>query len=99
MVFAAIVAMQMANAFECRSTPASLFSIGPPSNRLLVGAVAIEALAIVAFVYAPAVRHLLDQRPLTAGQWAPVLVTPWLLIAAEEIRKAVVRARSGRRRA
>jgi magnesium-transporting ATPase (P-type) len=99
MVFAAIVAMQMANAFECRSTPASLFSIGPLSNRLLVGAVAIEALALVAFVYAPAVRHLLEQRPLTAGQWAPILVTPWLLIAAEEIRKAVVRARSGRRRA
>ena len=32
MVFAAIVPMQMANAFECRSTPASLFSIGPLSN-------------------------------------------------------------------
>ena len=55
MVFAAIVCMQMANAFECR-TPASLFSIGPLSNRLLVGAVAIEALALVAFVYVPASR-------------------------------------------
>ena len=40
MVFSAIVLMQMANAFECRSNPASLFSIGPLSNRLLVGAVA-----------------------------------------------------------
>ena len=41
MVFASIVAMQMANAFECRSDPTSLFRIGPFTNRLLVGAVAI----------------------------------------------------------
>ena len=36
LVFASIVAMQMANAFACRSTPASLLSIGPlvqPSAR------------------------------------------------------------------
>ena len=60
MVFSAIVLMQMANAFECRSNPASLFSIGPLSNRLLDGAVAVEALILLAFVYLP---------PLS-GSWA-----------------------------
>jgi magnesium-transporting ATPase (P-type) len=93
MVFAAIVAMQMANAFECRSNPASLFAIGPLSNRLLVGAVGVEALTLLAFVYVPGISHVLGQYPLSAAQWVPVLVTPWLLIAAEEARKAVVRAR------
>lgn len=42
MVFAAIVLAQMANAFECRSTVASLCALGPATNRLLVGAVAAE---------------------------------------------------------
>ena len=45
MVFAAIVLGQMGNAFECRSTRLSLRALRPASNRLLVGAVAIEGLA------------------------------------------------------
>ncbi len=98
MVFAAIVVMQMANAFECRSDPASLFAIGPLSNRLLVGAVLIEALALLVFVYVPVVATALGQVPLGAPQWALVLCTPWVLLAAEEGRKAVVRARLARRR-
>jgi len=80
MVFAAIVMMQMANAFECRSTPASLSSIGPFSNRLLVGAVAVEVALLVGFVYLPPIWHTLGQHPLTAVQWLPVLVTPWILL-------------------
>ena len=93
MVFAAIVAMQMANAFECRSNPASLFQIGPLSNRLLVGAVGVEALTLLAFVYVPGLSHVLGQEPLSIQQWLPVLVTPWLFLGAEEARKGVVRAR------
>ena len=94
MVFAAIVAMQMANAFECRSNPASLFSIGPLSNRLLVGAVAIEALILLAFVYLPPLQRVLGHHPLDLRQWALVLLTPFLLLGAEEARKAIVRARA-----
>jgi magnesium-transporting ATPase (P-type) len=93
MVFAAIVCMQMANAFECRSTPASLFSIGPFSNRLLVGAVASEVLLLLAFVYVPWLSGPLGQRAIGV-EWLPVLATPFLLLAAEELRKAVVRNRS-----
>ena len=94
MVFSAIVLMQMANAFECRSTPASLFSIGPLSNRLLVGAVAVEALVLLAFVYLPPVQRVLGHHPLDVAQWALVLITPFLLLGAEEARKAIVRARA-----
>jgi len=93
MVFAAIVCMQMANAFECRSTPASLFAIGPLGNRMLLGAVLAEALTLLAFVYVPVVADALGQQPLTPLQWLPVLITPVVLIAAEEARKAVVRRR------
>jgi magnesium-transporting ATPase (P-type) len=94
MVFAAIVSMQMANAFECRSTPASLFSIGPLSNRLLVGAVGIEALALVGFVYVPPIRDALGMHPLSPAQWLLVLTTPWVLLGMEEARKGLARRRN-----
>lgn len=96
MVFAAIVLMQMANAFACRSNPASLFAIGPFSNRLLVGAVAIEVLTLLAFIYVPQIAQVLGQQPLDPVQWCPVLVVPWLFLAAEEARKALVRTLSRR---
>ena len=77
--------------FECRSNPASLFTIGPLSNRLLLGAVAVEALTLLAFVYVPPISDLLGQQPLSALACTPILVAPWLFIAAEETRKAIVR--------
>jgi magnesium-transporting ATPase (P-type) len=91
MVFAAIVLAQMANAFECRSSRLSLRTIGPTTNRLLVGAVAVEGLALLGFVYLGPIQALLGHQPLTLVQWLPVLVAPVLLFAAEEARKAVIR--------
>jgi P-type Ca2+ transporter type 2C len=93
MVFAAIVLAQMANAFECRSTVASLRTLGPATNRLLVGAVAVEFLTLLGFVYLGPMQKLLGHQPLTPIQWLPVLAAPMLLFAAEETRKAVVRRR------
>jgi magnesium-transporting ATPase (P-type) len=98
MVFAAIVLGQMANAFECRSTRSSLRTIGLATNRLLVGAVAVEGLALLGFVYLRPIQALLGHQPLTPAQWLPVLAAPVLLLAAEETRKAVIRRhRAGRR--
>jgi CBS domain-containing protein len=68
-VFAAIALMQMAVALQCRGTPASLWTIRPFGNRLLNAALLIEVLALLAFVYAPPVYHLLGQHPLTLAQW------------------------------
>jgi magnesium-transporting ATPase (P-type) len=96
MVFCAIVTMQMANALECRSTPASLWTIGPLGNRLLLGAIGVEAVALAVFVYVPPVAAALRQHPLTMQQWLTLLPAPFLLIGAEEVRKAIVRRRSGK---
>jgi magnesium-transporting ATPase (P-type) len=93
MVFAAIVVMQMANAFECRSTTVSILSIGLLSNRLIIAAVCTEAVALLAFVYVRQVAQVLGQHSMSALQWLPVLVTPLLLVAAEEGRKFLVRRR------
>ena len=93
MVFSAIVMMQMANSFACRSDPASLLSIGPFSNRLLLGAVGVELATLLAFIYVPFLYDLLGGRPLSPVEWLPVIVTPFLLLGAEEARKAWVRQR------
>jgi magnesium-transporting ATPase (P-type) len=98
-VFASIVLMQMANAYACRSNPASLFAIGPFSNRLLNYAVGAEAVALMAFIYLPGLYHLLGGVPLTPGQWVVPLLTPFLLLGAEEARKAIVRRRARAREA
>jgi len=95
-VFSTIVAMQMANALECRSTPDSLFAIRPFSNRLLVGAVATEALALLAFVYLPPLRRVLGHEALAVAQWIPALAGFVVLLSAEEARKGVVRSRLSR---
>ena len=92
MLFASIALCQQAVALECRTTPASLWSIRPFSNRLLNWALLVELLFLAVTVYVPSVYHVLGQHPLSALQWAPVLVTPFLVLAAEEARKAVVRA-------
>ncbi len=40
---------------------------------------------------APPLYHALGQHPLTAAQWIPILVSPWLLLLAEEARKLIIR--------
>ncbi len=91
MVFAAIVAMQMANAFECRSDPSSLVTIGPLSNRLLVGAVGVEFVALLVFIYWPPLANALGGAPLDLEQWGLIALTPIVLLAAEETRKGFAR--------
>lgn len=94
LVFAAIVLMQMANAFCCRSNPASLFSIGPFSNRLLLLAVLVELLLLLVFIYFPPVATLLGHEPLEGAEWIPVLLTPCVFLFLEELRKAWARSMS-----
>jgi magnesium-transporting ATPase (P-type) len=94
-LFAAIVLLQMANAFQCRSTSTSVFRMSPLSNRFLVAAVASEAALLLALVYFAPLSGLLGQRPLAGQNWLPILLAPLVLVAAEEIRKLVVRRREG----
>jgi magnesium-transporting ATPase (P-type) len=93
-VFASIVLMQMANAFECRSTTRSAFSGGVFANRLLALAVAVEALALMAFLYVPVLSRALRGDPPSGIGWIVILATPFILVGAEEARKTLVRRRA-----
>ena len=44
-------------------------------------------------VYFQPLSGLLGQRPLNGHQWLPILLAPFVLVAAEEVRKLAVRAR------
>jgi magnesium-transporting ATPase (P-type) len=81
--FAAVVLGQMANAFACRSStrPAS---VGWRSNRLLLGAVAVELAALGAFLYLPPVAGLLEHAgpPVAAGLVAVAAFPAVLLVDA-----------------
>jgi magnesium-transporting ATPase (P-type) len=97
MVFAAIVVCQTVNAYECRSTSASLFSIGPFRNRLLVLATIVEFLISLSFIYVEPIADALGQTALSPREWALVALTPGIFLAAEELRKAAARRLARRR--
>jgi calcium-translocating P-type ATPase len=59
--FAAVVIGQAANAFACRSATRWPGALGWGSNRLLVGAVAVELVMLAGFLFIPPVASLLDQ--------------------------------------
>jgi magnesium-transporting ATPase (P-type) len=79
--FTAVVIGQFANAFACRSEHRPPWSLGWTSNRLLIGAVAAEMVALVAFVGLPPIADLLGQAPPnTAGLAVAMLAGPAVLV-------------------
>ncbi|MFN8035600.1 MAG: cation-transporting P-type ATPase [Acidimicrobiia bacterium] len=79
--FTAVVVGQMANAFACRSTTRPPWRL-PTRNRLLIGAVLVELLLLVCFLYVEPLASLLRHAPPTAsGAAIAALAAPLLLIA------------------
>ncbi|MBI4302169.1 MAG: cation-transporting P-type ATPase [Chloroflexi bacterium] len=90
---AAIVVSQFFNGFVVRTTLESVFSAGLFRNWRLVMAETI-AVAILAMIsYVPLLQEIFNTAPLTLRDWTIVAVFGALLFTAEEIRKAIVRAR------
>ncbi|HXF96168.1 MAG TPA: cation-transporting P-type ATPase, partial [Gemmatimonadales bacterium] len=94
---AAIVVMQVANVFACRSQSASLWSIGPFSNRLVLWGVAGELALILAITYTPWGNRLFGTAPIGLDVWLFIVPFGVGLLALEEARKWIVRALRARR--
>jgi magnesium-transporting ATPase (P-type) len=95
--FAAVVLGQVANAFACRSSTRWAGATGWFSNRLLVGAIALELVVAGAFLLVPAATDLLrHQAPPMVG-WAVALLAVPAVIGADALYKRSNRARRGRR--
>jgi magnesium-transporting ATPase (P-type) len=84
---AAIVVMQVANVFLCRSERRSVFSFGPFSNRLIWLGIAVEVTALLLILYTPVGNGLFGTAPVGGWVWLFILPFPFALIALEEVRK------------
>ncbi len=82
---------QWFNAWNCRSTTKSLFSIGLLSNKLLIAVMILVALLQSAIVYVPFMRSIFKTTPLTLHDWIVIIICTSPIIMIEEIRKIIAR--------
>jgi calcium-translocating P-type ATPase len=89
-----IVACQVGTAFAARTDRVSLRSIGVTTNRLLLGAIAVELFLAAALVYAPFLHHIFGTAALSPAQLAVVAPFPFVVWGADEVRRWVQRRRA-----
>jgi calcium-translocating P-type ATPase len=88
---AAIVLMQVANVWLCRSAHDSLFARGARPNRLIYWGIASELALLAAILYTPWGNALFGTAPLPAPVWGFLLPFPFAMLLLEEARKAALR--------
>ena len=91
-----IVACQVGSAFAARTDRVSLRSIGVTTNRLLLGAIAIELVFAAALIYLPFLHHIFGTAALSPAQLAVVVPYPFVVWGADEARRWVQRRRAVR---
>jgi len=89
MAFATLGLIQIAHAFNVRSTDKSLFTLGLFSNKYLIGATLISITLQLSVITLPFLNKLFRVVPLTFEQWLIVLVSSLLIIPVVEIVKQV----------
>lgn len=89
----AIIVMQVANVFLCRSATRSVFSTGLFGNRLIVWGVILEIALILLIDYSYWGNVILGTAPIARKVWLFVLPFAVVLLILEELRKWFVRGR------
>lgn len=87
----AIVVVQVANVFACRSSRESLFTTGFFTNKLIFGGIAVELALQLFIVYHPWGNEVFSTAPISLRAWLVLIPFAILLLAAEEGRKLVMR--------
>jgi magnesium-transporting ATPase (P-type) len=82
---------QWFNAWNCRSTTRSLFSIGLFSNKGLIAIMALVLALQSAIVYLPFMRYIFKTVPLSGYDWIIIIAITAPIIIMEEIRKIIAR--------
>ena len=91
-----IVACQVGTAFAARTDRVSLWSIGVTTNRLLLGAIAVELVFAAALIYLPFLHHIFGTAALSPAQLAVVTPFPFIVWGADEARRWIQRHRASR---
>jgi len=87
----AIVIVQVANVFACRSSRESLFVTGFFTNKLIFAAVTVELALQLFIVYNPLGNEVFATAPIPQAAWLVLIPFAFLLLAAEEVRKLIMR--------
>jgi magnesium-transporting ATPase (P-type) len=93
MTQAGIVVSQFFNSFAVRTDAQSVFAVGVFSNRPLVFAGLFGIGIMCAISYLPALQAVFNTAPLSLADWLLLVLFGAVLLAAEEARKARLRAK------
>lgn len=96
MTFAGITACQVGTAFAARTTRASLWQIGPFSNRLLLGGIAFELFFAAAVIYLPPLQSVFHTRALGVQDLLLLATFPVIVWGTDELRRWFLRSRDRR---
>ena len=88
----AIVVMQIANVFLCRSERQPLVARSLMSNKLILAGVATEILLIMLIAYTPLGHALFGTASIALVVWLFIIPFALGMLALEELRKWLVRA-------
>jgi Ca2+-transporting ATPase len=91
MVFTTLTLSEMGYVMAIRSNRDSLFTIGPFSNRAMIGAVALTYLLQFAVVYLPFMNHIFETKPLPLPDLALTLFLSTSLFFVVEFEKWLIR--------
>lgn len=87
----AIIVMQIANVFACRSERDSLFRFSLRGNLLICWGIFVEVSLILCIDYTPIGNAIFGTAPLPLAVWLFALPFAFGLLALEELRKWLVR--------
>ena len=91
MTYAGIVAGQVGAGFAFRTARESLLRVGVLSNRFLLVGIAFEIALLLAILNVGPLQQAFHTRPLDPLAWPLLMCIPFVVLAAEEARKAVFR--------
>ena len=99
MTFLGMITGQIGTAFAVRTQRASLWSVGVFSNRYLLGGVAAEIALAALFVYLPLAQSVLETEAPAPSDLLVLLPFPFIVWAADELRRYLLRCWRRRSRA
>ena len=88
-----VVVSQFFNAQTVRSDDESILTVGVFTNRRLLAAGGIGLALVSCISYLPVLQHVFGTSGLSLSDWLIVTSFGFVLLAADEVRKAVVRRR------
>jgi Ca2+-transporting ATPase len=93
MVFTTLTLSQLSHVMAIRSGDESLFTVGPLSNKPLLGAVALTFVFQLLAIYAPLFQGFLETEALPLADLAVAVALSTIIFWAVEVEKLLARRR------